>query len=148
MRLLMISSNKMFPRSHHFQTSQDWKAQLQLFRIYTYITSSANMDLEEAWPFKTRYRFEKGICPNTYWAGFVVIPCMWWIGWRSKSLQMRNIYIERWGFKRGVQIILCLHHHLHQHQHHVSGKCELLVLGRMFTLYVELYLSLHRFVEP
>lgn len=44
----MISSNRLFPRSHHFQTSQDWKPQLQLFRMYTYITSSARMDLKQA----------------------------------------------------------------------------------------------------
>lgn len=45
----MISSNRTFPRSHHFQISQSWKPQLHLFRINMYIMLSARMGLKQAW---------------------------------------------------------------------------------------------------
>lgn len=48
MKLLMISSNRTFPKGHHFQTSLGWKAQLQLVGINMYNMSSAGMDLKQA----------------------------------------------------------------------------------------------------
>jgi hypothetical protein len=45
--LLMISSDRIFPRSHRFQTSLGWKPKLQLFEENIETISSAEMGLKQ-----------------------------------------------------------------------------------------------------